>query len=178
MSNFTVWWPFCQQPNHDGHANDATADGAGVTRWGWTYPTYMDARHYMGATPVYEEFVALTQPQAEALARVYIWPVKGGLLLNGGPDVVVVDWEWTSGGAAREIQFRLGFVESDVTGRMDAHTAHAINLLDRATFINNCTAWRKAYYTQLGYKKRYPGLYTRADGARLLGFSLLPKATS
>jgi len=171
MSNFPAWWALCQQPDNDGHADDTS--GGDVTRWGWTWSTYMDARHHLGKVPIYDEFLALTQPQAMMLAQVYSWPKGGGLLLNSGPDVVVVDWEWTSGGAVTEIQFQLGFQDADLDGIMGPHTAHAINAIDPATFIAECSQWRSDYYDQLGFRDIYPGLYRRTDEAKALGLSLL-----
>src|SRR5271154_5164418 len=103
MSNSIAWWNFVQSPDRDGQFDDSTTDGAGATRWGWTWPAYQDARRYLGHPAVQSAFLSLTQAQAQALAITYFWPVKGGLLLASGADIVVVDWEWTSGGAIEEI---------------------------------------------------------------------------
>ena len=81
VSNFDRWWDFCQDPSRDGHANDGADDGAGITRWGWTWPGYVDARHYMGKPPDRASFLTLSQDEAKSLARVAHWARKGGNLL-------------------------------------------------------------------------------------------------
>src|SRR5271156_5430686 len=103
MSNFPAWWAFCQAPNRDGLADDTDpSDGAGVTRWGWTYDTWMSARAYAGQTDLsVQTFMTLSQAQAGTLAQAYFWNRLGGQRIPGGSDVSWIDFCWTSGGAAR-----------------------------------------------------------------------------
>lgn len=176
MSNFPTWWAFCQRPENDGSADDTTTDGAGTTRWGWTFATWLGARRYIGAAATWDIFMAMTQEQAGVLANVYFWNRQGGLLVRSGPDVVVIDWAWVSGGGVREIQYHLGLKQNDLDGIVGPHTANSINAANPTKFINDCTGWRKNYYDLLGYRDQFPGLYTRTDAICQIGLSLVKVA--
>lgn len=160
-------------PNRDGHANDGTTDGAGVTRWGWTYPTWCDAMNYAGqghrATVTY--FAQMSEAQAGTLAESYFWDRGGGNKLPGGPDVMVIDWFWNSGaGGVMEIQAHLNLPTDGIVGPA---TIAAIEKMGAGLFIDACRAWRIAYLDSIGFRKRFPGLYTRTDDCRTLAASLL-----
>lgn len=171
MSNFPAWWSFCQLPSNDGHADDGTTDGAGITRWGWTYPTWADARRYGGFTDVsVTTFDALTQAEAGQLALVYHWNRLGGRQIAGGSDVCVIDWAWTSGGAVAEIQSMLDVTPDGIVG---PETISAIKWAKG--FVAECTDWRIAYYTSLGLVSKFPGLLTRANACQALALTLVPK---
>lgn len=168
MSNFAAWWALCQQPNNDGRADDTANDGAGTTRWGWTYPTWSDARHYAGLPSALTIFDTMTQPQAGTLAQVYIWNRLGGRRLNAGSDVSLIDWAWTSGGAVEEVQFHLGITNDGIVG---PETIAHINGVGPA-FAAQCSAWRQSYYDMLGFRAEYPGLYRRAKDVLTLASKL------
>lgn len=169
MNNFKAWWAFCQAPNRDGHANDEADDGAGPTRWGFTYPTYVEAVTHIGGTPSMTDFMTLEQDKAGALAKVYFWDRSGGGILPAGSDVSVVDWSWTSGGAVRDIQTKLGVVVDGIVGPV---TVGAVTMLATGYFSAACCEWRRDYYDKLGFRERFPGLYDRADDCLALAMKL------
>ena len=160
MDNFDVWWQFVQLPNNDGSANDSTNDGAGATHWGWTYPTWRVAQLYGGcvATDV-ATFSALTQDQAMRLALVWFWDRQFAPSMLSGVAISIIDWTWTSGGAAAEIQSAIG---AGLTGVLDQQTIATLNTFTPATLIAKVYGLRAAYYNDLGYQAKYPGLYRRA----------------
>lgn len=168
MSNFAAWWALCQQPNNDGTANDSTTDGAGATRWGWTYPTWSDARRYAGLPASISLFMSMTQSQAGTLAQVYIWNRLGGRRINSGSDVSLIDWAWTSGGAVEEVQHYLGIDNDGIVGPQTIVTINSAG----SAFITSCCTWRQAYYDMLGFKTEYPGLYRRATDVLALARKL------
>ena len=172
MSNFLAWWSFCQAPNRDGSADDTDPlDHAGTTRWGWTYPTWMTARAYAGQTDLSSAaFMAMTQAQAGALAEAYFWDRLGGMKIPGGSDVSWIDFCWTSGGAAMEIQERLGIAVDGIVGKQ---TIEAIAVQHPATFIQQCHDWRIAYMDDMGLRSDDPGDYTRTDDCLALAKTLL-----
>lgn len=156
MTNFPTWWAFCQAPDRDGHA----ADGPG-TRWGFIYPTFVDAVSYVagpnGDTSI-AAFDAATQANMEVLAQSYFWDRLGGRTLKTGVDVSFIDFCWTSGGATRLVQTNVGVYADGIVGPL---TIAAIN--KHPTFVQDINVWRKAYYDGLGFRSLYPGLYARAD---------------
>lgn len=158
MSNFAAWWALCQQPNNDGRADDAADDGAGPTRWGWTYPTWGDARRYAGLPYPTLAFDSMTQAQAGTLALVYFWNRLGGRRLNSGSDVSLIDWAWTSGGAVEEIQHHLGIDNDGIVGPQTIVTVNSAG----PEFVARCREWRVSYYNMLGFQTEFPGLYRRA----------------
>lgn len=179
QANFPAWWRFCQLPNHDGLANDSAPGESFQTRWGFTYPTWVTARRWCGIQNVSQAvFAVQTQAAMEALAEKFFWGRQGGDLIPNGLDVVTIDWVWTSGGAAFEIQRRLGFQGFDVDGSIGPNTANRIAALGVA-YIDQLTKWRKAYYDDLGFSAKTPGhagvnpgLYSRADDCAALGKQL------
>ena len=176
MSNFAAWWTFCMNPNRDGQANDGTTDGAGVTRWGWTYPTWCDAMRYVGQGDKANltTFTAMTKEGAGTLAQAFIWDKNGGRQLAAGPDVCFIDWLWNSGrGGVEEIQQRLGFTGSDIDGVVGPMTLGRIAAMGPAAFVENCYMWRVSFLNDLGYQHRFPGLYTRTADCRALARTLL-----
>lgn len=168
MSNFTAWWDLCQQPNNDGHADDTANDGAGPTRWGWTYPTWSDARRYAGLPLLLPAFLSMSRLQAGTLAQVYFWNRLGGRRLNSGSDVSLIDWAWTSGGAVEEIQHHLGIDNDGIVGPQTIVTVNSAG----AQFSTACCVWRHAYYDMLGFQAEYPGLYRRATDVLALARKL------
>lgn len=176
MSNFPAWWTFCMSPNRDGQANDGTTDGAGVTRWGWTYPTWHEAMTYigMGSQANLPAFTAMTKEQAGTLAQAFFWDRNGGRQLPDGPDVCLMDWLWNSGReAVEEIQRHLGFTGADVDGIIGPMTLAHIATMGPATFVENCYEWRVSFLNDLGYQHRFPGLYLRTADCRALARTLL-----
>jgi lysozyme family protein len=167
LANFSAWWALCMAPNNDGRADDTADDGAGATRWGWTIPTWQDARRFAGLPMSNALFTAMTQAQAGALAQVYHWNRLGGRRLNSGPDVSLIDWAWTSGGAIHEVQYQLG-IESD--GYVGPETIRAINTCP--AFSDQCCYWRQSYYDTLNLRPRFPGLYRRATDVLALAHKL------
>lgn len=172
MSNFPAWWQFVMAPNRDGRADDTADDGAGLTRWGWTYPTWIEARSYIGGNLNTALFKAMTHEQAGALALIYFWDRLGGTRLAGGPDVSLVDWAWTSGGAVAEIQEQLHIAEDRIVG---PQTRAAIKAYGAAAFVDACALWRVAYYDALGFRERFPGLYRRTEDCRVMAHQLAGK---
>lgn len=119
--------------------------------------------------PSLENFKTLTQDKAGALAKLYFWDRNGGGILPAGADVSLVDWSWTSGGAVRETQAKLGI---DVDGIVGPQTVSAVTMLGPGVFPMVCCDWRKAYYDHLGFRARFPGLYTRADDCLTMAMKL------
>lgn len=172
MSNFSAWWAFCQLPNHDGLANDGDNP---PTRWGFTYPTWVAARRYVGFKDAsMQTFLDAAQAEMGTLARSYFWNRQGGQEMPSGPDVVTMDWMWTSGGAVFDIQWQLGFQGDDIDGMIGPKTVERMKAygtpLTTATMI---TAWRIAYYDDLGLRADYPGLYTRATDCLTMAKGLI-----
>lgn len=168
MSNFKAWWTFCQSPDRDGSADDSADDGAGLTRWGWTYPTWTEARVYIGGAHTLALFKAMDGDQAGALAQVYFWNRHGGRELKAGLDVAMVDFSWTSGGAVRAVQAMLGVDDDGLWGPITAAAANA----QGAAFIDNLSKVRSGYYTGLGFRSRFPGLFTRTNECQKLAHAL------
>jgi lysozyme family protein len=163
MSNCPVWWAFCQAPQRDGSADDTDPlDGAGTTRWGWTYPTWVDATHHVGRSDTsVRAFMAMDQDAAGDLARAYFWNRLGGEQLPTGPDVSFVDFCWNSGGAVRVVQHHLGV---DIDDKFGPKTLSAMrSFSDPAHLTQAIHDWRVAYYDELGFKTTEPGLFHRAD---------------
>lgn len=172
--NFPAWWAFAMAPNHDGNAKDTADDGAGETRWGWTYGTWVEARSFIGARADLLLFRAMEIEQAAVLAQIYFWQRFGGDALPSGPDVCLIDFRWNSGGAVRLIQTVLGIDSDDVVG---PQTIGAITAFGAPEFIGACYAARVIYYDDLGFRERFPGLYTRATDIAALGRVLLKGGT-
>ena len=174
QANFAAWWQFNMLPNHDGLANDSAPGEPFVTRWGFTYPSWVTARRWCGIQNV-SRAVFNTQSQAamEALAHRYFWQRQGGDLIPKGLDVVTIDWIWTSGGAPFEIQRNLGFTGFDVDGSIGPNTEQRIAERGIA-YIADLTKWRKSYYDDLGFSETglNRGLYLRSDDCATLGRKL------
>ena len=170
--NFPTWWAFCQAADRDGHANDTDpTDGAGVTRWGFTFATWCQARRYAGYSDIsLATFMKMTQPEAEFLALDYFWDRLGADAMPAGSDISVIDWCWTSGGAVMEMQTHLGVQVDGIIGMM---TIGAINKMPPREFIEKCHEWRIAYYDALGLQTKYPGDYNRADYVLSVGDALI-----
>jgi len=96
------------------------------------------------------------------LAWSYYWERLGMLDVRLGADISTVDWCWTSGGAALEIQKILDVQPLD--GIIGDITIAAINA-DEA-YIDRVYGARVAYYNDLGFQDVFPGLYTRAAACR------------
>jgi lysozyme family protein len=176
MANFSKWWAFCMNPNRDGLANDGTTDGAGMTRWGWTFPTWEAAMDFTGQSSraTTTNFATMTKGQAGNLAEAYFWVRCCGPLMPSGSDVMVIDWHWNSGEAGvMEIQSGLGFTHGNVDGIIGPATVRAITAMGQTTFIDNCHKWRVNFLNAHGYQKRFPGLYTRSADCRTLAISLI-----
>lgn len=182
-ASFEAWWDFCQLPDHDGHANDTPRGSLDPpTRWGFTYPTWVGARRYVGTRDAsLATFMRQTQNDMRELAQAYFWDRQRADDLGAGNDVSVIDWSWTSGGAVREIQRELGFHGYDVDGVIGPRTLAAIESYIgpcfpgadvRETFLQAVRTWRCAYYDDLGLWHRYPGLYKRADRCAALAMRL------
>jgi lysozyme family protein len=174
MNNFSTWWAFCQAPNRDGLANDTDPlDGAGVTRWGFTYPTWCAAMRYAHGSNVSTSvatFMTMTQAGAGNLAQSYFWHRLGGGVIPTGSDVSFIDFCWTSGGAVRTTQAGIGITADGIFG---PETLGAIVGADPATFVQNCHDWRIAYYDSIGLHSSAPGDYTRTDDILAVAQSLL-----
>lgn len=171
--NFNVWWSFCMAPNRDGNADDTSpGDGAGPTRWGWTYPTWVEASRWVGAVNVSTDtFMMMDRAQAGALAQHYFWN-RLILPLPNGSDVSVMDWLWNSGRVAvMEIQRQLGGLTAD--GIIGPHTIASVQKMGEESFISSCYSWRIAFLNNCGFQDRYPGLYTRADDCRVASLGLI-----
>ena len=163
-------------PNRDGRADDTADDGAGTTRWGWTYPTWVLALNHIGqghkATPT--NFSHMDQDCAGKLAKSYFWDRCGGNELPAGCDIMVIDWVWNSGNAAvKVIQHSLGFAEDDIDGVVGPQTIGAVKSTDPARFIDNCYWWRANFLDQLGYQHKFPGLYIRNTACQALALTLI-----
>ena len=172
MSNFITWWLFNMRPENDGSADDTAADGAGATRWGWTFPTWRIAMTYTKQTPSLAAFGAMTQAQAGLLAQVYFWNRFGGPGLAAGADVMVIDWIWNTGVlAAFIIQENVGGLEVD--GDIGPKTIAAINDMGATAFVNDCYNWRIAFLDSRGFRDVFPGLYTRSLNCKTLALGLI-----
>ena len=173
-NNFQAWWGFCQRPENDGHALDSTTDGAGETRYGWTYPAWMAARAHCGQHDVsLQAFEEMTPEQACALAEAYHWQRFMGPRLPSGCDISLIDFAWTSGQAIREIQQFLFFRPASADNIMGPNTLAAIRCYGAAKFIHKCYDARVTYYTSLGFVGRFDGLFNRSAAVRDLSLSLL-----
>jgi lysozyme family protein len=173
MSNFPIWWAFCQSPERDGLADDSTTDGAGVTRWGWTFPTWRNARVYtfgVTASTDFSDFVVMTQADAGVLALHYFWDRLGGRELPSGVDISFMDWVWNSGRAIIEVQYGLGVWPDGVLG---PETLAAMCAPVPALMIQRIHDWRVQYYDVEGFRTRFPGLYDRADAVLGLAKTLV-----
>ena len=160
---FNDWWAFCQRPENDGNAND-TPPGSDdpQTRWGFTLPTWRNARRYAGFQNIsLLTFLAQDQADMADLARMFYWNRLRANDMPPGADASVIDFAWTSGGAIIEIQHRLRVTADGVIGPV---TLAAI--AGRIGFISDACGWRQSYYDQCGFRARYPGLYIRAAGIR------------
>lgn len=173
-ASFEAWWDFCQLPEHDGHANDTPPGSSDPpTRWGFTYPTWVRARRYIGTRDgSMATFLKQTQNDMRELAQCYFWDRRRADDMSAGNDISVIDWSWTSGGAIDEIQRELGFSGYDVDGAIGPKTLEAIESFvgpcfpgsdERETFPAAVHRWRYAYYDDLGLRHRYPGLYKRSE---------------
>lgn len=111
----------------------------------------------------FQTFLTQTQDDMQMLAWSYYWERLGMLDVRLGHDVSTVDWCWTSGGAALEIQRMLDVQPLD--GIIGDVTIAAINA-DEA-FIDRVYGARVAYYRDLGFEGVYPGLFTRARACLL-----------
>lgn len=176
MTDFATWWAFVMLPQNDGLADDTEpTDGAGVTRWGWTYPAWCDAMRYAGRGSDISmvTFMAMTMDQSGDLAGGYFWTRLGGSRLNRGADVSVLDFAWNSGpsGAVKEIQARIPGLRVD--GNIGPLTIAAINALDPLVFVQKCHDLRVAFYDRHGFRKRWPGIYTRSNGILTIARTLI-----
>lgn len=153
------------QPSNDGHAEDGP-----MTRWGFLYSTYCDAMGIVESPTAWHAFNAFTEPQAEELARTYFWARQGGTHLNTGVDISFIDWRWTSGGATAVIQRALGCHPDGIVG---PHTIAAMNAVSRWNLAKEIHDWRCVYYDSLGFRAKYPGLYTRADQVLAIAQTLI-----
>lgn len=158
-------------PQNDGHADDTDpTDGAGPTRWGFTYGTWTDAMRYSGGSPItMANFMMMTEDGAGTLAESYFWNRLGGKIMPSGTDVSVIDWCFNSGvsGALLEIQAKL---KVKVDGIWGPQTLAAINTEAPDVFVQNCYEWRVAYFHLISAQ---PGDFTRAAGVLSLATSLL-----
>ncbi len=168
--DFAAWWEFCQSPDRDGHANDSADDGAGLTRWGWTLPTWLQAwRATGGAGSPQDSFSALTQAEARAMAQTWFWGRLRAPRMAAGVDVSVIDWAWTSGYAITEIQSGLGVRADGIIGPV---TLGAMKAQHPVTLVQSIYQWRSDYYQILGFKQKFPGLFARAAACRDLALRL------
>lgn len=176
--NFNAWWDFCQLPGNDGQADDASPGEPYATRYGFTYPTWITARRYAGFVDItMATFNGQTQAEMGTLALSFFWNRQGGVLMPSGVDVAVIDWVWTSGGAAMDIQRWLGVT---VDGFIGPHTVAAMVGKGSAKSVAQTVRdMRLKYYEDAGlltigpqYGGTYPGLGTRADGCLALALSL------
>jgi lysozyme family protein len=157
---FPVWWDFCQAPERDGHADDTTTDGAGATRWGWTYPSWRAANRYVGSLRSdLGTFLGLDQTTARKLASAYYWRRMEAPAMPAGVDISIIDWVWTSGGAVADIQAWIGAPADGVIGPV---TLSMLREYRSQLLITNLSKLRIAYYDELGLLSRFPGLLARA----------------
>lgn len=168
MPNFNVWWTqICQLPQNDG--NPPT--------YGWTFPTWGDARKNAGYTDVSQAtFNAMTQEEAGQLAESFFWNRRGGLWLKPGLDVVVVDWIWNSGDAAG-LYIQTNLLDSSVKADsvVGPETSQAINDYGpehmTATVL---TQLRTQFLLEAGFTKAaMPGLFNRAELCLTVAHSLI-----
>lgn len=181
MSNFSVWWQFCMLPNNDGQANDESPGEPFATRWGFTYPTWISARRYAGfRDTTMAAFNQQTKAQMGTLAHIYFWNRQGGNIMPSGVDVSVIDWLWTSGGAAYDIQRAF---DTKVDGLIGPNTVAAMRAFGSPNAVTiEIHALRLQYYEDCGlivsegggqYGGDYPGLGTRTDDCLTLAMGLL-----
>jgi lysozyme family protein len=181
MSNFPVWWRFCMLPGNDGQANDISPGEPFVTRWGFTFPTWIAARRYAGfRDATMATFNAQTQDQMGQAAYLFFWSRQGGNLMRSGEDVSVIDWLWTSGGAVYDIQRAL---DVSVDGRIGPQTVAAMRAFGGTNAVMvEIHAMRLQYYEDCGlivsegggsYSGDYPGLGLRADACLKLAEGLV-----
>lgn len=179
-TNFSVWWQFCQLPDHDGLASDGPD-----TRWGWTFPTWVVARRWQGRREASRAtFESFSQTEFCVLAEAFFWRRQGGVLMQPGMDVSVIDWVWTSGGAAFDIQRDLGFSGRDLDGLIGPKTVTAMRLEypNPARYVRHIHDMRLRYYEDIGlvvpegpgaYIGPDPGLGLRADDCLRLALGLI-----
>jgi lysozyme family protein len=179
-SNSSVWWKFCQLPDHDGLANDGPD-----TRWGWTFETWITARRWQGKQDASRAtFNAFTQAQFGTLAQAFFWNRQSAGLMPAGVDVSVIDWTWTSGGAAFDIQRWLGFSGGDLDGMIGPKTVAAmIAKASPASVAQTIHDMRLQYYQDIGlvvveepgvaYSGEDPGLAFRTDDCLTLAKGLI-----
>lgn len=148
---------------------DGTAADGPTTRWGWTFPTWCDAMGEPQSAAALLGFNAITEAQAGTLAQTYFWNRFGGAYLNSGVDVSFIDWRWTSGGATAYVQRALNCYPDGIVG---PKTIAAMNAIPPMTIAQDIYDWRCAYYDSLGFRNRYPGLFTRAHSVLTLALSL------
>lgn len=159
MSNFPIWWnQICQLPQNDGNPPG----------YGWTYPTWVDARRFAGYQDVSQATYAnMTQADAGSLAEVFFWDRLGGLWLASGPDVCVVDWMWNSGYAAGfDIQQKLLLAKNpalDVDGIIGPTSSHALNAVGTPLAVaQQVCALRTQFLLDCGFTEQSErGLFTR-----------------
>lgn len=170
--DFPVWWMFCMRPQNDGEADDTDpSDDAGVTRWGWTLPTWQDAMRYVNKPPLTATFAAMDQTAAGLLAESYFWNRLGGPIMPDGADVSIIDWCWNSGpGIIIDVQQNL-HVETD--GIIGPETCAAMAAYGLAALVGDICAWRIAFLDAHGFKDVAPGLYDRATACRDLALTLI-----
>ncbi len=175
MNNFSIWWNFCMLPNNDGAANDTADDGAGTTRWGWTYPTWCDAMAHVGRAPSLVEFNAMDKAGAGVLAESYFWNRQSGPQLPAGCDMSLVDWAWNSGAEGVEvIQEHLGkLYRGRIDGAAGPMTVQAITSYGQKAFINDVYTWRTDFLDECGFRNRFPGLYRRTKECRNIAIELM-----
>lgn len=180
MTNFAAWWSFCMLPQHDGRADD-TAGGDPPTRYGFTYPTWVAAQRYGGMRDTsMATFNSFTMTQMGDLAHVFFWKRQGGSIMPSGVDVSVIDWLWTSGGAAYDIQRAFGVTVDGIIGPQTVAAMRAFSTPNAVALkVHNM---RLQYYEDCGllvdeggghYVGEYPGLGTRTDACLTLALGLV-----
>lgn len=166
---FPRWWAFCQLPENDGHADDTAADGAGLTRYGWTYPTWRQATAYDdGHNLSRAAFDAMASDEAMVLAQAWFWQRLRADEMQAGTNISVVDWAFTSGGAIHEIQHLLNVPADGIVGPC---TLEALDGSPPPALIYAIYIHRLDFYASLGLRPRFPGLWTRAAACRALSLA-------
>lgn len=183
---FDVWYDFVERPENDGQANDTAVsnsgggDGAGETRWGWTFPTWKVWAYRAGRADIsLTGFRAETRETLKPLAKTAFWDHFLCDRMPGPAAISVADFTFGSGGAVLVIQQHLRVLADGLIG---PQTIAAIKALPN--FAGACAVWRMTYYDQphpgfpYGFRQEFPGLYRRASDCLKVAnsFSMEPSA--
>jgi lysozyme family protein len=175
-TSFDSFYAFVERTENDGTANDTavsnagTGDGAGETRYGWIVPTWRAEAHHIGIADLsLENFRRQTPATLKPLARDAFWTRLRCDEMPAGPDIMVADFAFGSGGAVFEIQRQLGLKADGVIGTA---TLTAIAAQRPADFIVSIWKWRTGYYDRCGFRPLWPGLYRRARDCMGIALSL------